>query len=202
MKKTFWLSFSTTLMLVLVLGATPLTYAARNAMNLVSETNSSYTTRTGTAWQSRAEGFNGSSTYNSYQSFNKYQSGDASVGMTWYCKEVYSTNYYWHLYIAIPNNAGYPDGIYSYGAYNKKVGNTTDSFTIPVNQENFSDQWAYLGWTQGKGGNTKTSGCFVVTTNTNSAGTRQEFWVDAMKYYPSSSTTPPVYWHSFTQWIP
>lgn len=199
MKRTFTLSFGITLILVLLLGITPPVRAALNAMNLVSETNSTYTLRTGTAWQSRTEGFDGSSTYNSYQSFNKYLSGDALVGMTWYCKEGYSVNYYWHLYIAIPYNTGYTDGIYTYAAYNKKADNTTYGFSIPVNQENFANEWAYLGWTLGKGGS---SNCYVVTTNSNSAGTRQEFWVDAMKYYPKSNSTPPVYRHSFSQWIP
>lgn len=53
MKRTFTVSFGITLILVLLLGITPSVRAALNAMNLVSETNSTYTLRTGTAWQSR-----------------------------------------------------------------------------------------------------------------------------------------------------
>ena len=82
--------------------------------------------------------------------------------------------------------------------YDKEI--SGGSFTYPVNQENFVDQWAYLGYTTGKGGKPS---CYVSVGNYNSAATgTQEFWMDAMKYYPSSSTTPPVYKHSFSQWIP
>jgi len=193
MKKTFFLSFSITLMLVLLLGITPPVRAALNAMNLVSETNTTYTLKTGTYTTRTDTGYGGSS----YQTFNKYLPGDSYAGMTWYCKESYSVNYNWHLYIAIPYNLGYIDGTYSYGAINTDA---SQNFSISVNQENFANEWAYLGWTRGKGGK---PGCSVTTTNSNPAGTgRREFWVDAMKYYPSSSSTPPVYRHSFSQWIP
>src|SRR5687768_3782760 len=147
MNKAFLLSFSITLTFVLLLSMTLPVYAALNIMNLVSETNTTYTTRSGSPWQTRAEGFQG----NSYQSFNRYLPSHPLLSMAWYCKETYSANYYWHLYVAIPYNTGYTDGRYNYSAYNKKVDGTTYNFSIPVNQEHFANEWAYLGWTLGKG---------------------------------------------------
>jgi hypothetical protein len=191
MKKTFFLSFSITLMLVLLLGITPPVGAALNAMNLVSETNTTYTVKYGT-YIPKTIGYGG----NSYQSLNKNGSL-SNVVIFWKCKESYSVNYNWHDYVAIPSNTGLIDGIYTYAATNTV---TSENFSIPVNQENFVDQWAYLGWTRGTGGSYS---CMVSVGNNNSAATgTQEFWMDAMKYYPSSSTTPPVYTHGFGIWIP
>lgn len=191
MKKIFFISFSISLIAVLMLGTTSSARAVFNAMNLVSETNTTYTSKTGT-YNTKTIGYGS----NSYQTTNKNGS-PASVLIVWYCKESYAVNRLWHLYVAIPSNTGLIDGIYSYTGKNTDL---TQNFVISVNQENFANEWAYLGYTKGKGGKPD---CYVITGNDNSAATgTQEFWMDAMKYYPSDSATPPVYRHSFSQWIP
>ncbi len=113
--------------------------------------------------------------------------------VVWKCTDAFSVEYIWHTYIAVPYNTQSPiDGSYWYHVDNT---NNAEDFDISVNQENFGNQWVYLGWSKGKGGNNDTSKCYVGTNNRAPSG--YEFWVDHMKYWPKTNTTPPNYTHGW-----
>ena len=191
MNKLSLIAFGLMFVLIMALGQTSTVQAHLNYMHLVTEYNNpNYTSRSGTGWTLTNIGYSG----NSYWA-NSTTSSPGNRIMIWYCNESWGVSYKWHHYIAIPSNAGTLDGIFSYTANNT---DPWENFTIQVNQENFANEWAYLGWTQGKGGKPD---CRVWAGNYYSGATRQ-FWVDAMKYYPSTSTTPPVQRHTFGVWQP
>ena len=190
MNKLFLASFCLVFLLVIALGQTVPVQAHLNAMHVVSETNTTYTARSGTSWTSTTLGYNS----NSYW-VSSVTSSPGNHIMIWYCSESWGGNYKFHHYIAIPSNAGQIDGIFTYTAINTEP---SENFSIAVNQENFGNEWAYLGWTLGKGGKPN---CRVWADNYYSGATRQ-FWADAMKFYPSTSSTPPVQRHSFSVWNP
>lgn len=191
MNRVFLITFSLMFLTTILVGQTTPVQAHLNAMHVVSETDTTYTARSGTSWTSTTLGYNS----NSYW-VNRVTTSPGNHIMIWYCSESWGVNYKFHHYIAIPSNAGTLDGIFSYTAINT---DSSENFSISVNQENFSDEWAYLGWTQGKGGKPN---CRVWADNYQNIASSRQFWVDAMKFYPSTSSAPPVQKHSFSAWNP
>lgn len=189
MKRNFLVLFFLTLVLVLSAGLTLPVHAGANMYNPVSETDTTYTVNNS----------NGIPMYfgvdtNSYKSHNTTDQ-NWTWNFMWKCKDSFSSEYKWHTYIAIPRNSGTLDGQYTYYVNNT---NDTQDFPMPLNQENFANKWVYLGWSQGYGGVNDSSSCAVNVDNLNSVGTPlREWWLDAMQYYPSTSTTPPQYTFSF-----
>lgn len=164
------------------------TFAATGTYNYVNETNTTYTSRTGPYNNITTTGYP-STNMHAYQSTSL--GGDVNT-MRWKCNSSTTTNYNYHIWIAIPYNTGMTDGGYNYYAYNTVP---AENFMTPINQEAYANKWVYIGWTQGKGGK---SSCYVDTNNTELySDFNREFWVDHMKYWPNQSTTPPSYTHGW-----
>jgi hypothetical protein len=193
MNKTYFLSMLASFIMVLMLALPVSSYAVTGAYNYVNETSTTYTSRSGPYTNVTTTGYP-STNKHAYKSTQRDFGGPNNT-MRWKCKTSYTTEYNFHIYIAIPENYDVLDGVYAYDAYNT---NPSENFDPPVNvnQENYVDQWVYIGWTRGKGGSTN---CYVYTDNIElyGGGSTREFWVDHMKYWPNSSTTPPAYTHEW-----
>jgi hypothetical protein len=187
MNKTFFVSALTSFLIILVLGLPITTHAATGAYNFVNETNTTYNSHTGTYTNVTTTGYP-SSNKHAY----KAMAGNRTNTWTWKCNFSTSTNYNYHLWIAIPYSTGILDGTYAYSAFNTVP---AENFTININQENYANQWVYMGWTQGKGGSTS---CRVQTNNFDQfSDFNREFWIDHMKFWPNLISTPPSYTHGW-----
>ena len=195
MNKIFLLSFGLALLLVFVIGLYIPAKADCCAYHVVSEYNSTYAYQYGAYTYDYTLGYSG----NAKWGYND-TSAPANRTAIWYCKssDIFTQNYYWHFYVAVPLQGGILDGSYTYNVYN-----TAETFSQPVNQENFADEWAYLGYAEGKGATVASGNCRVSVNNLNAGGTPQrQFWVDAVEYWPGTSVTPPQYRHDFeSPWI-
>lgn len=191
MNKTFLFSMLASFIAILTLAFPISSYAVTGAYNYVNETSTTYTSRSGPYTDVTTTGYP-SSNKHAYKSTDRTFNGPDNT-MRWKCNSSTSTNYNWHIYIAVPYNTGTLDGGYNYTAVNTV---SAENFTTPINQENYANQWVYIGWTQGTGGSTN---CRVDTDNIElyGGGVAREFWVDHMKYWPNQSSTPPAATH---QW--
>jgi hypothetical protein len=188
MNKTFLLSALVSFVTILTLALPRSTFAVTGAYNYINETNTTYAVPGGTYTGVTTTGYP-STNKHAYQAMSR---GDIINTMRWKCNSSTTTNYNYHIWIAIPSNTGKLDGGYKYYAYNTVV---AENFWTPINQENYVDKWVYIGWTQGKGGK---SACYVETDNVQLySDFPREFWVDHMKYWPNQSTTPPSYDHGW-----
>lgn len=179
MNKTFLVSALVSFLTILTLTLPGSAHAVINAYNLVNETNKTYTTRTGTYTDITTTGYGG----HAYQSMSRAAGGPVDT-MKWKCSTSTPTNYYYHVWVAVPLNYGVYDGTYKY-----RVTNTAETFPINLNQEAFANQWVYLGFANGTGG---PDNCFVTVANIDlSSSNPREFWVDHIEYYPSSSVRAP-----------
>ena len=191
MKKTFFAALVLSFLAVVAVGYPYSVKAGSGMYNLVDE-HSSHAVVTNGA--NSTYGY-GSGTYRSYKSSNCVGTGCPTSEIVWKCIDSFGSEFHWHTYVAIPGQYGTLDGSYIYRVDNT---NNTEDFNISVNQENFYNQWVYLGWSLGTGGVDDVSKCYVATGNTNGAGTpTREFWMDHMKYWPNNSSTPPAYTHGW-----
>lgn len=191
MNRTFLLSGIISFVVVLTAMLPGISYATTGTYKYVNEKDSTYTSRSGSYTSVTTTGYPSSSKH-AYQSTERTFTGPNNT-MRWKCRTSYATEYNFHTYIAIPYNLGVLDGGYNYTAVNT---NPSENFTTPINQENYTNDWVYIGWTKGKGGST---GCYVDTDNKElyGGGLDREFWVDHMKYWPNTSPTPPAYTHGW-----
>lgn len=184
MNKTFFfsmlVSFLATLTLVLPLSASA---GGTGTWNYVNETDTTYTSKSGPYTNVTTTGYPPANMH-AHKSTDRTFNGPVN-SMVWKCNWSTSTNYNYHHYIAIPYNTGVLDGVYRYYAYNT-VG--AENFWVYINQENYANQFVYIGWTQGTGGSTS---CHVDTNNIQYFGTNpREFWVDHMIFWPNLTTKP------------
>lgn len=190
MNKTFFLSLAIGFVIAVTFGL-PLTANAGAGMyNLINETDATYAVAFGPYANITTTGYGG-------HAYRATSSTDITyyATMLWKCKDAFTTEKYWHTYVAIPLNAGVLDGTYTYLVNNT---NNSEDFYIPVNQELFANKWVYLGWSKGLGGINNYNNCSVSTNAYTGVGTPQrEFWADHMKYWPNSSSTPPSYTHGW-----
>lgn len=173
-------------LIILTLGLPISGYAATGAWNYVNETNATYTSKSGPYTNVTTTGYP-STNMHAYKSTSR-EYGQPVNSMRWKCNMSTTTNYNYHLYIAIPFNTGTLDGTYRYYARNTV---SAENFYYYLNQENYANVFVYLGWTQGTGGSTN---CYVETNNIKYDGDVgiREFWIDHMVFWPNLSTTHPV----------
>ena len=184
MKKSWIVSAVVSYLLILTLGLPISAHAVTGAWNYVNETNATYTSKSGPYTNVTSTGYP-STNMHAYKSTNRTYNGPVNT-MRWKCNMSTTTNYNYHLYIAIPYNLGVLDGIYQYYANNTV---SAENFSILVNQEAYAKQFVYLGWTQGKGGSTS---CYVDTNNIQYYSDQaREFWIDHMVFWPNLANTAP-----------
>jgi len=115
----------------------------------------------------------------------------------WYCNGSLGSTAYWHWWVGIPYNTGPRDGVVRYYAYNN---DSSENFSIVVDQESFGNYFAYIGYTKGTGGGMGSS-CYTSMSNACISGrpcsSSYEVWWDANKYYPSAGTAPPKGHHPY-----
>jgi len=187
MNKTFMLSALTGFVLVLALGLPMTAQAVTGAYNYIDERVATWNVHTGTYTNVTTTGYPPSNPH-AY----KAMSGNYTNKWTWMCNSATPKNYNYHLWIAIPLNAGVLDGTYHYYAYNTFTG---ENFPININQEAYANQWVYIGWTKGTGGSLT---CGVQTTNYDKYDDfPREFWIDHMEYWPNLSSIPPAGTHKW-----
>lgn len=116
----------------------------------------------------------------SHQYYLYYSGHTASAWGKWSCTgpTTSSTQYKWYAWI--PLNYGYTDAAVSY-----YVRNTEEQFSITVNQENYADEWVFLGWAFGDG-YIPWAYTFLDNDCVTGWGCNQyyEVWWDDTKYYP------------------
>lgn len=185
MNRTSIVSALVSFFTVLTLGLPLSANAATGAWNYVNETDATYTSKSGPYTNVTTTGYP-STNKHAYKSTNRTYNGPINT-MRWKCNMSTSTNYNYHLYIAIPYNTGVLDGIYEYKAYNTV---SAENFAVYVNQEFYANQFVYLGWTQGKGGPTS---CYIKTDNIQFFSDQpREFWIDHMVFWQNKQTTAPA----------
>ncbi len=153
---------------------------------------SGYFLNSGTKYTTYSTGYGGSAKY-----YYQNTGGRSASYGRWYCDGTFQNNYKWHWWIGIPYNLGYTDAVVQYYARNT---DSSENFWITLNQENWGDYFAYIGWTRGTGG-TYGNTCYTYMSNScvqgESCSYYGQVWWDANKFFVHTDTVPPQGHHSY-----